>query len=221
MSLIPTARGRRGTAAAAATSVVLAVGGVFAVAGALSPTSAGPPQPASTTTVPPSTRPAPPSAQAGVLSVATLPRSRPVALEIPSLGIDSSRLVDLGTRPDGTLEVPRDEDQAGWYAPGPAPGQLGPAVLAGHVDGDDGPGIFYRLGQLQPGAMVHVTRADATTATFAVYAVERYPKDRFPTIAVYGDTTHRPELRLITCGGQFDEATGHYRDNVVVFAHQI
>jgi len=153
------------------------------------------------------------------LHIKTLTRSRPVALAIPSIGVDSNKVVDLGKEPDGSLQVPTDFGQPGWFTGGPAPGQFGPAVIAGHVDSKSGPGIFYRLGSLHPGASVTVTRADGSIARFTVDKVARYPKDRFPTIAVYSDTTHRSELRLITCGGQFDHRTGHYVDNVVAYAH--
>ena len=155
------------------------------------------------------------------LSVKSLPRARPVSLSIPSIGVGSRDLVDLGRQADGSLEVPTDFAQPGWYSPGAAPGQLGPAVIAGHVDSERGPAVFYRLGELRPGATVDVGREDGTTARFVVDRVARYPKDRFPTVEVYGDTTHRAELRLITCGGAFDRATGHYVDNVVAYAHLV
>jgi len=161
----------------------------------------------------------PEPAAAQELDVPTMARSRPVALEIPSIGVHSTSIVDLAKNPDGSLEVPRDFAQPGWFSPGPAPGQFGPAVIAGHVDSRNGPAVFYRLGELRPGAVVRVARADGTTAVFRVDKVERYPKDRFPTIAVYGDSTHRSELRLITCGGRFDSSTRHYVDNVVAYAH--
>ena len=208
--------------AAAAGAVVLATGGTAAVVAAL---SAGPARPVSAAapvapdggTARPSVRPT--ATPTGSLEARTLSRSRPLTLSIPSLGLDRSPLVRLGKEPDGSLEVPSDYDRAGWFAPGPAPGQFGPAVLAGHVDSQDGPAVFHRLSELRPGAIVDVARADGRTARFAVDKVERYAKDRFPTVAVYGDTTHRAELRLITCGGRFDSGTGHYTDNVVVYAH--
>jgi len=215
-----TAAGRRGAIAAAASAVVLGAGGTAAIAAGL---SAGPP-PAVGAAAPPVTKTGPPSAPPAALptedlEARTLPRSRPLTLTIPSLGLDRSPLVELGKEPDGRLEVPSDDDRAGWFAPGPAPGQFGPAVLAGHVDGTAGPAVFYRLGELRPGAVIDVARADGGVARFAVDKVERYAKDRFPTIAVYGLTTHRAELRLITCGGRFDPRTGHYTDNVVAYAH--
>ncbi|MCY7364530.1 MAG: class F sortase [Frankiaceae bacterium] len=223
-------RGRRGNLAVVAAAVVLAVFGASAVAVGLQQATAGPPPappltaPSATPTPPPpavpSVVPAPEQpAAAQDLAAKTMPRSRPVALTIPAMGIVDSSLVDLGKEADGTLEVPTDYGQAGWFAPGPAPGQFGPAVIAGHVDSKAGPAIFYRLGELQPGATLSVTREDGSTAEFVVDKVERYPKDAFPTAAVYGDTTQRSELRLITCGGEFDSGTGHYVDNVVAYAH--
>jgi sortase (surface protein transpeptidase) len=142
-----------------------------------------------------------------------------VRLDIPSIGVHTSRFVDLGQAADGSIEVPTDFAATGFYTLGPTPGQFGPAVLAGHVDSHRGPAVFYRLGALRPGATVAVGRRDGTTATFVVDKVAAYPKARFPTAEVYGNTTNRAELRLITCGGSFDDRSGHYVDNVIAFAH--
>ena len=218
--------GRRGIAAAAAGTAALALAGVLALVVGLQP-SGGPPQPPVTrgssstapTSAPPVLRQA--AADGSTLAVKTLPRSRPVELVIPSIGVRSAAFVGLGKQPDGSLEVPADFGRPGWFTDGPAPGQFGPAVIAGHVDSKDGPGLFYRLGALRAGAVVVVRRADGIPARFTVDKVERYAKDRFPTVAVYGDVNHRSELRLITCGGNFDSRTGHYLDNVVAYAHLI
>ena len=83
------------------------------------------------------------------------------------------------------------------------------------------PAVFYRLGALQKGDRVDVTRADRSTARFVIDTVARYSKAQFPTAAVYGNTTDRAELRLITCGGAFDQTTGHYVDNIVAFGHLV
>ena len=146
-----------------------------------------------------------------------LGRSAPSALTVPAIGLRTSHLVELGLDGDRRLEAPREWNAVGWYARGPAPGQEGPAVLAGHLDSPNGPAVFYRLSGLREQDTVSVERADGTVVDFTVYAVERHAKDDFPTEKVYGDTG-RPELRLITCGGGFDTSTGHYTDNVVVFA---
>jgi sortase (surface protein transpeptidase) len=140
----------------------------------------------------------------------------PVRLWIPEIAV-STPLVRLGRLPDGSLEVPKAWDRAGWYDGGPRPGQPGPAVILGHVDSTSGPAVFYRLDQLRPGDIIRVGLADRRTLAFRVRRIARYPKDKFPAEAVYFPTLNR-ELRLITCGGQFDYARGSYRDNVVVYA---
>ena len=142
--------------------------------------------------------------------------SPPVRVELPTIGV-SSRLVRLGLNPDGTMEVPRDYGLAGWFTGGAAPGQDGPAVIAGHVDSRTGPAVFYRLGDLRPGDPVRVRRADGDWLAFEVTGTARYPKAAFPTRAVFGPVTG-PVLRLVTCGGDFDRASGHYLDNLVVTA---
>jgi hypothetical protein len=147
-----------------------------------------------------------------------LTASPPVAVDIPSIGVRARTLVDLGLAANRSLEVPKDFSAVGWYSAGPSPGQLGPAILAGHVDSHNGPAIFYRLGALRSGAQVIVSRKDGSTAKFTVDRIQRFSKDRFPVAQVYGNV-HRAELRLITCGGSFDPRSGHYVDNVVAFAH--
>jgi Sortase domain len=139
----------------------------------------------------------------------------PIGLSIPALEIDT-RVIRLGLNPNGTLEVPSDPSVAGWYRLGVKPGERGAAVIVGHVDSQEGPAVFYRLGQIAPGERI-VVRSAGERLTFRVYAVREYPKTAFPTELVYGQTA-LPELRLVTCGGSFDESTGHYLDNVVVFA---
>jgi hypothetical protein len=139
----------------------------------------------------------------------------PARLRIPKIGVDTS-LQDLGLSSTGELNPPSNFTDAGWYGGGTAPGDVGPAVLAGHVDSTKGPAVFYRLTDVRPGDVVQVDRG-GQWLQFQVQAVTRYPKDRFPTAAVYGPTPD-PELRLITCGGTFDWGRRSYEDNVVVFA---
>jgi sortase (surface protein transpeptidase) len=145
--------------------------------------------------------------------------SQPVRVEIPSIGV-SSRLVRLGLNADGTMEVPRDYGLAGWFTGGAMPGQDGPAVISGHVDSKSGPAVFYRLRDLRPGDIIRVRRAAGDWLAFEVTGTARYAKAEFPTEAVFGPVTG-PVLRLITCGGDFDRASGHYLDNVVVTARPV
>ena len=143
----------------------------------------------------------------------------PVALEVPSLGIDTE-LVGLRTDRSGALQVDPDPAVAGWYADGPAPGDAGPAVLAGHLDSRAGPGVFAGLDRLHPGDAIAVRRSDGTTAHFVVRDVHTYAKRDFPTARVYaGDG--RATLRVITCGGAYDPKTGRYRSNTIVFADEV
>ncbi|GAB3358458.1 class F sortase [Modestobacter lapidis] len=204
----------------AGTSVVLAAAGVAAVV----VLPAGPPRPsrldvpvvvvAAPATVPAAT-PVAAAATAPAL-VLPLPASEPVRVQLPALGVTSD-VMPLGLARDGSMEVPPGAYPVGWYDRSPTPGQLGPAVLAGHVDWDGKPGAFYGLRELLPGDEVVVHRADGTLAIFRVDRVEEHDKDEFPGDAVYGDID-TAGLRLITCGGSFDEDTGDYRENVIVFA---
>jgi sortase (surface protein transpeptidase) len=158
-----------------------------------------------------------PPGVAGFHSVRTYDQpALPVRLQIPAIDV-STPLVKLGRLPDGSLQVPKDWDTAGWYDKGPRPGQPGPAVILGHVDSTRGPAVFYQLRALRPGDTVRVGLADGRILVFRVQRVQRYPKDEFPTEAVYFPTLNR-ELRLITCGGEFDYAARSYRDNIVVYA---
>lgn len=146
--------------------------------------------------------------------------SRPTRVDIPAVGVHAV-VRPVGLNADGSLEVMpagAHYDDVGWFNGSPTPGQTGPAVLAGHLDSAaNGRSVFYLLATLTPGNSVTVTRADGTRAVFEVTAVRRFPKAKFPSSLVYGNTAG-PELRLITCGGPIDQATGHYRDNTIVWA---
>ena len=159
-----------------------------------------------------------PSASPSSAPKKVLPASNPVSVSVPSAGIESE-LLSLGLKEDGSLEVPPDGPgaPAGWYNGSPTPGELGPAVLLGHVNATGGgPGVFANLRQLKTGDLIRVARQDGTTSVFTFDHANAYSKDAFPTQTVYGNTDG-PELRLITCDG-YDPATGLFDDNYVVFA---
>ncbi|MES5822484.1 class F sortase [Streptomyces sp. RG80] len=149
-----------------------------------------------------------------------LPRSRATRLVIPYLDIDAP-VMSLRLDRERRLTAPPDDDAnlVGWYEGGPSPGEQGTAVAVGHLDTDTGPAVFAGLGELRRGRLVEVARADGRTAVYAVDAIRSYEKDRFPNKEVYG-ARGRPELRLITCGGDYNRRTG-YSGNVVVFAHLV
>ncbi|GAA1876431.1 hypothetical protein GCM10009814_03140 [Lapillicoccus jejuensis] len=147
---------------------------------------------------------------------AALPPSNPTRVVIPSIGVDAS-VVSLGLTSTGALQVPTGPTPLGWFTGSPTPGADGPAVLAGHVTYNGARGVFFRLGQLKVGDTVQVARGDGRTALFTVTSVASYSKDTFPTGLVYGHTDG-PELRLITCAGDYDPAKHYYPDNLVVDA---
>jgi hypothetical protein len=167
--------------------------------------------------------PQPSSAASGAIGPAGrgpwLPRSMPVSVDIPAIGVTSD-LLDLGLNANGSIQVPSlvtSADEAAWYKYSATPGQIGTSVIEGHVDSYQGPAVFYRLGALQPGDTVDVTLADGITAIFRITGVRQYLKSNFPAKAIYGATDYAA-LRLITCGGVFDYAAGHYLSSIVVFA---
>ena len=161
-----------------------------------------------------SAAPAAPPGVSAIVDPATVPV--PVAVSVPAIGVDEE-LLDLGLLPDGTAEVPTDFDRVGWFTGGGPPGARGPTVLLGHVDSTAGPAVFSDLRELRPGDVVEVTVADGSTARYEVTGTEQFPKDRFPTAAVFGATPD-DVLRLVTCTGAFDAGARSYVDNLVVTA---
>lgn len=149
---------------------------------------------------------------------APLARSVPLRIRIPAIAVNAP-IIELGLNTDGTIQVPplAEHNLTGWYKYGPTPGQRGPAVILGHVDSYTEPSVFYKLKDLRKGDTVYVTLADGQRPEFTVYGVQETAKDDFPTSAVYGKVTYQG-LRLITCGGPFDTASGHYLDNIIVYA---
>ena len=215
-------RQHRGRAPAVLAAVLL-VAGATLVIGALH-YQQHPPQPPAAAAVPTTATAKTQSPSAGGRAATrptglVLTASRPIRLDIPAIGVHSD-LLQLGLNPDQSVQVPplSRDSKAGWYRYSPTPGQRGPSVLLGHVDSARyGPGVFFELGALRPGDQVSVTRADHRVAVFRVDRVVSYPKDHFPTLAVYGNTSNAA-LRLITCGGRFDFSTRNYQSNIVAYA---
>jgi hypothetical protein len=148
-------------------------------------------------------------------AVAPVLRGVPTRLRVNAIGVDTS-LESLHIGTDGALIPPENFARAGWYADGTAPGDQGPAVIAGHVDSRRGPAVFYKLRELEAGDRIEIVR-DGKTIRFTVMSTAWYPKNKFPIDQVYGPTPDR-QLRLITCGGVFDHRLRSYKDNLVVYA---
>lgn len=213
---VPAGR-RRGRFALLAVAGILAVTAAVSIGVAVADRPGDPPRPDASAAAPTSkVSPAPATKPGELTSGPLMVNSPPKRVSIPSLKVTAA-IVALGLQPDGAMQVPDSASEVGWFTKAPTPGALGPAVLAGHVNWKGRRGTFFDLGKLPVGAGITVDRQDGSTAMFTVSKVEQYPKDHFPTDEVYGATDHAA-LRLITCGGEFDEATQHYRDNVVVYA---
>jgi LPXTG-site transpeptidase (sortase) family protein len=210
----PLGRWALGLALAAA---VLCAGGIAVAAFGLldgTPAHAGAQlTPASVTTAPPKLSHDP---KARVLA-----RSVPVSIRVPAIGV-SAPVQEVGDNADGSVQVPPLDtpNLTGWYKYGPTPGQRGDSVILGHVDTATGISVFYYLRDLKAGDKIFVTLTDGKVATFEVDGLQKVSKDAFPTASVYGKSGYA-SLRLITCGGTFDEATGHYLYNIIVYAHLV
>jgi sortase (surface protein transpeptidase) len=146
--------------------------------------------------------------------------ARTANLRIPSIGVDTRRLMELGQTEDRRLEVPQDAATVGHYAGGAAPGERGPAIYASHVNYRGVDGGFAKLADVEAGDQVVIEREDGVTVVYAVDRVDEVDKDAFPTAQVYGPTVGA-ELRLVTCGGAFDTDVRSYEDNVIVFGHAV
>ncbi|MET9735725.1 class F sortase [Streptomyces sp. NPDC006458] len=172
-------------------------------------------------TAPPatSTPPTAPARHTGQPTAKGLPRSKPVRLRIPKIAVNAP-FTDLSIGATGQLEPPpaADINLVGWYAQGPSPGEPGTSVIAGHVDTATSPAVFVRLGELKKGDTFQVERADGRRASFVVDSAETFAKNDFPDERVYGDTA-QPQVRLITCAGDYDRKVRDYTENLVVFAH--
>ena len=205
---------RRPAAIAFAAGLVVIVGGTAGLLLTHHSTPALRPVAAGVAALPAPTGPivAPPQSAAAQVA-------RPVSLTIPLIGVKTN-LITLGLATGGAMQVPSTSTVAGWFTGSPRPGAVGSSIIVGHVDSKSGPGIFFRLPELNKGDDVYIKRSDGTTAEFRVTEVQEYPKDHFPTDRVYGPTPDS-ELRLITCGGTFDSVTGHYLSNIIVYANQI
>lgn len=151
-----------------------------------------------------------------VAAEATEQVADPLRVRIPAIGVDAP-VGPLHVDENGVLPPPDGNHITGWWQQGPEPGERGPAVIAGHVDSYRGPAVFFRLHELRNGDAIFIDRADGSTAVFATQRVERHDKNTFPTEHVYGDTPDS-QLRLITCGGDFDDAERRYLDNIIVYA---
>ncbi|SDM52622.1 class F sortase [Nonomuraea jiangxiensis] len=166
----------------------------------------------------------PPLAAAPFVSPFTPPKTKtakakakPIRIKIPKIKVNAP--IGAVGMTKGELGVPplSKPGLTGWYNGAPLPGEIGPAVINGHVSTRKGPAVFERLRELSKGDQIYVYRSDKKVARFTVSGIEQAGKTSFPTSRVYG-STNDSQLRLITCGGVFNSKAHSYTDNIIVYA---
>ncbi len=216
----------------AAAAALAAAGFALVAVGCTSTTSVSSTEPASASsstaapTATPTPTPTPSPTPSGVSTAGLGPQPLPTSnvtvtsVAVPSVGIKSTSMEKLGLLDNGALASPDDPDKAGWFSDGTLPGEIGPAVIAGHIDSTTGPAVFFPLRLTKPGATITVGLSNHKTVSFTVDRVITTPKEGFPTDDVFGAVPDS-ELRLITCGGPYNRSVNGphgYQDNTIVFA---
>ncbi len=144
---------------------------------------------------------------------------RPVRVRMASIGLNAEA-IPIGLDANRAIAVPRRADITGWWSGGYVPGESGPTVIVGHFDSKVAPGVFANLPSAKVGQMIVIDQSDGSRVLYRVVEVEKLKKSAFPTDKVYGPTDGST-LRLVTCGGKFDRSTGHYVDNLIVYAEMV
>lgn len=140
---------------------------------------------------------------------------RPSRVTIPAIGVDAI-INPYGLDESGGMAVPDNGDEVAWFEPGYKPGQRGNAVLAGHVDSEKAPAVFWDLKELAPGDEITVTDENGETLVFVVKDSVAYDTGEAPISDIFGSSPERG-LNLITCTGYFDRGGGGYVERLVVY----
>ncbi|MDB4939881.1 MAG: peptidase sortase [Candidatus Doudnabacteria bacterium] len=149
-------------------------------------------------------------------TVYSLPASKPKQIKISSIKVDAP-VINVDLNKDNSLEVPKTYSDVGWYDRSPTPGEVGPAVMVGHLDSAISAAVFYKLKDIKANDHIEITREDGSKAIFKVDSLEVFSQDSFPSDKVYGNVNY-PGLRLITCAGKYNILEKHYSQNLVVYA---
>ena len=188
-------------------------------------TGPGTTAPVASSTTPTSTNPTasttPPSTHVATRSSPhpSHPKSSGMSITIPAIGVHAP-VVTVGVTADHTIAVPPLDkpNETAWYDGSARPGQDGAAVILGHIDtAATGPAVFYNLPKFRPGNLVTIRTRHGGRLVYRVDGLREYRKTSVPLARLFGPVPY-PGLRLISCTGAFDYATGHYVDNVVVYA---
>lgn len=118
------------------------------------------------------------------------------------------------------MAVPSTSWTVGWLDLGPRPGELGNAVIDGHLDSAQGAAIFWHLAQLRPGDRVYVVDRRGRQLTFAVTGARAFSVTGAPLAQIFG-SSNAPNLNLITCAGAWQAAQHAYDQRLVVFTRLV
>ncbi|MDO8499581.1 MAG: class F sortase [bacterium] len=153
-----------------------------------------------------SARPAPEPTSAGL----------PVRLKIPKININAV-IEQVGILPDGSMGVPKLPRNTAWFKLGPRPGEVGSAVIDGHINWWNGAtAVFAKLNKLKPGDKITVLDDKKNAITFVVKKTRLYgAKEDASDVFSSGDG--RAHLNLITCGGVWNKRAKEYSKRLVVF----
>jgi sortase (surface protein transpeptidase) len=152
--------------------------------------------------------------------IAPIAPSIPKRLIIPTAKVNA-RVVGVTVTDEGNLDVPPNLVEVGWYSPGTIPGDVGSAVLDGHVDnGAFTDGVFKHLRDVKLGDEISVVGENGQTIKFVVTESNVYQTDSFPAESVF----HKYDgatIKIITCHGKWMPARKTYDQRLVVTATRI
>ncbi len=145
-----------------------------------------------------------------------IPVAAPYTISIPKIGVQAT-VEAVSTDFDGRMNMPEDYAKVAWYSPGTKPGDLGNAVIAGHLDTTTGaPALFYNLRYLESDDKVMVTDENGRLYTFTVTHKETYDFNQAPIPEIFGPADSK-NLNLMTCAGWWNQATHNYSQRIVIY----
>jgi hypothetical protein len=166
---------------------------------------------------------------------APAPESRPEGIAPVEMVVESAGIaapIELGDIVDGAMQDPTGPWVVSWYEPLGKVGEGRNVVMSGHVDywntgpnGTAGPAVFYDVPNMAPGEVIRLVGENGEDYEYAVEWTKQYDvaTELTPDVIqteIVGDTGQE-SLTLITCGGDFDAATGEYLKRWVLRANRI
>jgi LPXTG-site transpeptidase (sortase) family protein len=149
-----------------------------------------------------------------------VPAYSPKYIEIPSINVAKTRVIQLGTLKNNQIASPANIYEAGWYKNSSKPGQSGAMFIYGHVSSWTANGVFYNLKKLHSGDKITITRGDDTVYVYQVVSTEVYPFDKVPMNKVLSASKQNTAaLNLMTCAGKIIKGTSEFSKRLVVYAN--